>query len=164
MVAGRWRTGLGRGGSGETWWQVGLSVGSRRQRWALEVARGSLCPGAGRRAAAAAGRSSWLSEHRLIVRDCSEGGGWGPGDSSASGKGFACECEFEQFWERGEATRRAEKGQMGCAECERHIRQGFEVLVEVSAQSGPEVVAHRGFVFSLGAVFSLSPWHPGHVP
>lgn len=96
-------------------------VGSGRQRWAVEVARGSLCPGAGRRPAAAAGRSSRLSEHRLIVRDCREGGGWGPGDSSASGMGFACECEFEQFWGIGEAARRAEKGQMGCVECERHI-------------------------------------------
>lgn len=44
------------------------------------------------------------------------------------------------------------------------ISQGFEVLVEVSAQSGPEVGAHCDFIFSLCAVFSLSPCHPGHVP
>ena len=36
------------------WWQVGLRVGSGRQRWAVEAARGSLCPGARRRPAAAA--------------------------------------------------------------------------------------------------------------
>ena len=49
VVSGSWRAGLGCGGSCEKCWHVGLCVGSWRQRWAVEVARGSLCPGAGRR-------------------------------------------------------------------------------------------------------------------
>lgn len=53
---------------------------------------------------------------------------------------------------------------MGCVECERHIRPGFEVLVEVSAQRGPEAAAHFDVIFSLCAVFSLSPCHPGMSP
>lgn len=56
---------------------------------------------------------SRLSEHRL-VRDCSEGGGW----ESPQHQERGLHVNVNSSGERGEATRGAEKGQMGCVECE----------------------------------------------